>query len=351
MKAVCLGGGEGAKATIQGVRPHFDQVTGGIATTDSGRSTKIAREKLGCPLGLGDIRNVLTSLVDEDDETLAELARVLQMRATIPDSEFNGMAVGNFLMAVYIYHCNGDVEKAIDLMHRLLITDQTRIEPISLDSAHIWARLEDGSVRFGEVEVRAPNKPKIRSLHLDKPNARLNPKIEKAILEADLVTLGPGSVMSSLGACSLYVGMKEALSQCPGIVVYILNTTTQIGQTDNWSAFNHVNFFDLMLGFGVIDIVLANSVRPDESVILKLKSEGRDYIEVTEQQKQDMETRVVRIELADVTEEDGMSRDGEMGMWRKDDTIRHDPVKLGPVLFRLAREHVCGKTDLVFSGA
>jgi uncharacterized cofD-like protein len=200
--------------------------------------------------------------------------------------------------------------------------------PVANENIRLCAELEDGSIVRGEYEVRARGKPPIRRLFLDGPEARLLPDARDAILEADLILLGPGAFYTSLLPCLIVPGVPEALAESAAKRVLIANNTTTLGQTEHMSFGDQMRTVLEIIGPRALDVVLANAGRPREEMLRAYNDIGLEWISPSEEDIVWLEGSGIETVRRDLTE----SRWSGVRSLHKIDTIRHDPVKLGAAL-------------------
>ena len=329
-KAVCIGGGCGASQIMQGLRQYTSSITGIIAVTDSGRSTGKIRIAAGVPAP-GDIRNALVTL-SEGDPVLKDL---FQHRfATATPSDLDGMAFGNLFLAA-LAQMTGSFESAVHEASRILQL-RGRVLPVTLYNTHICAELMDGSIRSEEVNVRGLDKPPIKRLFLRDSGIRTSQDCIDAILEADLVTIGPGSLFTTVIACLLVGGIVEALRDTPALCVYVCNTTTQPGQTDGYGVAGHVQRIMEYAGRGNVDAVMLNTAQPPESVASRLARDGVVMMPVSPADVDAIRAQGVTPILGHFIE----THDAQRALWNKQDSIRHDPQRIAYALAGLMESRV-----------
>ncbi len=325
MKVVCIGGGNGASQVLQGLKAHTRELTGVIAVTDSGRSTGKIRIAVDIPAP-GDIRNALVTLSDASQE-LKDLFQYRFRSEKLTD--LDGMAFGNLFIAA-LAQMTGSFERAVNETGRFLNTTG-KVVPVTLYNTHLCAQLADGSHVFEEVNVRGLKKPPIKRLYLKDGDARVNPECVRSIEEADLVTLGPGSLFTTVLACLLAEGLVDALKKTKGKVVYIANTTTQPGQTDEYTIADHVGQVVSYAGKGTVDYVVANTKRPSGKLLTQYAADGLVFLILDDDQKQRIESKGVKLVTADLIQETATKRE----LWDKQDSIYHDPRKLAKTLIAI----------------
>ena len=328
LRLVAIGGGGGVSQVLLGARPYFSALTAAIAVTDTGRSTGTARAIADMPAP-GDVRNILATLARDPDSLLARLMQHRLRSSAVP--VLDGMAFGNLLIAA-LTQMTGDFAEAVEAAS-LMLDCTARILPISTVNTHLCAELEDGSVAENELAVRALNKAPISRLYLSTPHAPANPAVIQAILQADVVTIGPGSFFTSVLATLLFDHVREALRDTHATVVFICNTTTQPGQTDGFSIADHVRHLVNVLGPGVLDIALINrSDQIDPQVIAEYAAEGLHLLEPNEEELAQISRLGVRPLVRNLAE----ATEGKRTLWNKQDTIRHDPTLIGLALWKIA---------------
>src|SRR5687768_9853386 len=321
-RAVSFGGGVGAAQVMQGLRRYTDQLTGIIAVTDSGRSTGVVRSVLGIPAP-GDLRNAMVMLSNADP-VLRDLFQHRLVSSRL--NEFNGVAFGNLFLAA-LAQMTGSFERAIDEMAQLL-KPAARVLPVTLANTHICAELVDGSVRYEEVSVRGLNKPAIRRVFLRDEGAEAYGPAVEAIKQADLITIGPGSLFTTVISCLVVAGIKEAVAEARShgaVTTYVCNTTTQPGQTDGLTVYDHVAEIVSYLGAGQVDYALVNTGVPHAHVVERHRRDGLFLLGLSAEELRkigELGVKVVAGNLIEAGTEERM-------LWNKQDAIRHDPGLVG----------------------
>jgi uncharacterized cofD-like protein len=318
-RAVSFGGGVGAAQVMQGLRRFTDHVTGVIAVTDSGRSTGVVRSVLNVPAP-GDLRNAMVTLSDADP-----ILRDLFQHRLVSNKlhEFNGVAFGNLFLAA-LAQMTGSFERAIEEANRLL-KPVARVLPVTLANTHLCAELVDGTLRYEEVSVRGLNKPAIKRVFLRDEGVEAYPPVLDAIREADVITIGPGSLFTTVLACLAVPGIREAIAdarQRGARTVYVCNTTTQPGQTDGFTIYDHVAEVASYVGAGHLDYALVNTGVPPQHVLERHRRDGLYLLALSAEELrkiQELRVRVVAASLIEAASEERL-------LWNKQDAIRHDPA-------------------------
>lgn len=328
LRVVCLGGGLGAPTVMTGMRAHTEDITGIIAVTDSGRSTGKVRIALDVPAP-GDIRNALAVLAEGDPV----LRRLFSHRfATAKNDELDGMAFGNLFLAALAQQ-EGSFLRAVEEAARLLAI-RGKVLPVTLYNTHLCAKLADGTTVEEEVNVRAEGKARIERIYLRDADVKAAAGTCEAIEAADLITLGPGSLYTTVCACLLVPDIARAISEARGLVVYVANTTSQPGQTDEVSLSGHVAAVLDYLGGTGLDVALINNDPPPAHLRDHHAEQGMRYLDPTPEELAKIDALGVRVASAPVIDK----WSGPRELWNKQDTIRHDASRLAEALVGLVAE-------------
>lgn len=311
-RVVVFGGGGGAGIVLHAL-PQDVAATAVIAVTDTGRSTGLARIIGGDMPAPGDIRSTIASSAGDP-----RIARLLQHRfdgAGIPALE--GMALGNLILAA-LYRESRDYGQAVAELARLADTRAT-VLPVTEASCQLCARLIDGSDCVGEVAVRAPHKAPIAYTRLE-PVVRATSAVLQAIHDADMIVIGPGSFYTTIHAVLLPEGIRAALAETRGQVLFLANTTTQTGQTEHLDSVGHVSHLVSLLGTGVIDTVVLNTRAATTAQIARLAADGLQALTASPAECATIEQMGVRVIATPLSEDAAVTRE----LWNKQDTLRHD---------------------------
>jgi len=328
LKVVCVGGGLGAPTVMAGLRAYTDDITGLIAVTDSGRSTGKVRIALDVPAP-GDIRNALVVL-SEGDPVLRALFD--QRFETDKSEDLNGMAFGNLFLAALTQQ-QGSFLAAVQQAARLLQI-RGRVLPVTLYNTHLCAKLADGTVVEQEVNVRGLGKAAIDHIYLKDPEVSAADGAVEAIESADIITLGPGSLYTTVCACLLVPEVARAIGTSDALVVYVANSTTQPGQTDGMSLSDHVARVQDYLGGSGLDVVLANDDPPPAHLRGHYADQGLRYLEATPDEIAAVARLGVRVVTAPVIDK----WSGPRELWNKQDTLRHDSRRVAAAIVGLLSE-------------
>lgn len=251
-KIVVVGGGTGLSTMLRGLKKYTDNITAIVTVADDGGGSGVLRDDLGI-LPPGDIRNCILALA----ETEPLMENLLRYRFS--EGSLSGQSFGNLFLAAMNGIC-GNFEEAVKNVSDVLKVRGT-VLPVTLEDVHINAHLCDGSVIEGECNIsngiKLGNK-RIKRIELVPENAVILPDAEKAIEEADLIVLGPGSVYTSVIPNLIVKGVTEAIMKASAKVVYVCNIMTQPGESDKMTAFDHVRAIYNHSCEDIIDVCVVN---------------------------------------------------------------------------------------------
>ncbi|MGC8473754.1 MAG: gluconeogenesis factor YvcK family protein [Candidatus Dormibacteria bacterium] len=247
-RIVAIGGGTGLSTLLRGIKRHSGNVTALVTVADDGGSSGRLRAEYQV-LPPGDFRQCLTALADVEPL----MAELFQYR--FEEGSLQGHSFGNlFIMAMTAI--TGDFEHALRESGRVLAV-RGQIVPSTLESVTLCA-LSGEEVLVGESSVPTAKGP-INQVFLVPEHPPLNPEAELALLNAEMVVVGPGSLYTSLLPNLLVDGMVETLRRSPALKVYVCNVATQAGETVNFTVHDHLEVLDQYVGPGLFDYVVANS--------------------------------------------------------------------------------------------
>lgn len=314
---VCIGGGTGQAALLRGLKDKDCNITAIVTVTDSGRSTGKLRKELGIPAP-GDIRNCIISLSDS-----GELMKDL-FQYRFPRGELEGHSFGNLFLAAFT-EVSGSFDKAIKELSKIL-NIKGEVLPSTLKSTHLVAELEDGSVIEGEVNIRSTNSP-IKNIML-KDDAVAYDRAVKAIEEADLIVICPGSLHTSVISNFLVRGIRKAVQDSKAKKVYVCNLVTQPGLTDNYTQKKHVEEVLKYMGCR-LDYCIINNSRPDPVLMEAYEKDGSFFLEPMPDEIEALGIEVIEDDLI-------LRGRKKEELWQKQDYLRHNPDKIADILFYLA---------------
>ena len=214
----------------------------------------------------GDLRNCMVALSEEEDL----LARLFAHRFRGGDA-LKGHNFGNLFVAA-LTELTGDFAHAIQLASKILAT-RGRIYPVTTANATLVARMDDGSLVRGETNITA-SRQRIVELMLDPPDAAPLPETLEAIERADLITVGPGSLYTSLITNLLVQGMPAALAHARGVRVYVCNLMTQANESLGLTASQHIERIYEHTRAPIFDYALVNTEAFSAETLARYAAEG-----------------------------------------------------------------------------
>jgi uncharacterized cofD-like protein len=325
MRVVAIGGGTGLSTLLRGLRTHvvsasqngvphgeIADLAAVVTVTDDGGSSGRLRKDFNM-LPPGDLRNCMVALSEEEDL----LAQLFNHRFRAGDT-LQGHNFGNLFVAA-LTEITGDFALAVELSSKILAT-RGRIYPVTTSNATLVARMDDGSEVRGETNISASRR-RIVELMLDPPVAAPLPETIEAIERADLITVGPGSLYTSLVTNLLVDGIPAALAQARGLRVYICNLMTQANESLGLTASEHIERIYDHTRAPIFDCALINTAPFSPQTLARYAAEGAAPIEADIGRVQALGVRVIAGDFAS-----------------EGNVVRHDAGRVTDTLMRLGRE-------------
>ncbi len=264
---VAIGGGTGLPSLLRGLKAYTSNITAIVTVADDGGSSGRLRRELGV-LPPGDFRNNIAALARDE----ALMTQVLQYRFGHPSgqngrSDLQGHAFGNLLLAA-LTGITGSFDEALLAAQRVLAI-RGRVLPSTLADVQLAADvlIEGAGVQHVRGESAIPQAHgRVQRVYLEPPQVKAYPPALQAILQADLIVMGPGSLYTSILPNLLVPDLAAALQHAHAKKVYVCNLAIQPGETDNYSVADHVATILQHVPTGCLDVVLANNnllVPPD----------------------------------------------------------------------------------------
>jgi uncharacterized cofD-like protein len=308
-RIVAIGGGTGLSTMLRGLKKYSGNITAILTVGDDGGSTGRLRRDMGI-LPPGDFRNCIVALADSEP-LVADLFQYRFPAGSGPGLE--GHSFGN-LFIVAMLGVTGDFERAVAETSRVLAV-RGQVYPSTIADVTLCAEMTDGSRIVGESNIVAARKGIARIfLQPDRPAGY--PEALRAILDADLIILGPGSLYTSILPNLLVEDIARAVRLATATKVYVCNAATQPGETAGYSVEDHVAALIDHVGDGLFNWILIND---NFSAVDKIRPEwGVQPVRWTRAERTLFGASVVRADVVNLT-------------W----PLRHDPDKLARSLLRL----------------
>ena len=246
---VVLGGGTGQSVLLRGLKRFPFNITAVVSVSDDGKSSGKIRQELNVP-AVGDIRSVLISLSETEDV----VEKMINYRFK-SNGDLDGHSLGNLLLAglTDIY---GNLSNAVLQISKILNL-KGEVLPLTDDNVVLMGKISDGSVIEGEHNITLSDK-KIEKIYY-KVNPKVNKSVIKRIKDADAIILSMGSVYTSIIPHLLCKEIIKAIDSSNAKIMYVCNVMTQPGETDGFTASDHINLLNSYLGKRKIDTVITNS--------------------------------------------------------------------------------------------
>ena len=298
---VVIGGGTGQSTLLRGLKKIPDIHLSAIVTVaDDGGSTGRLREDFDMP-AMGDVRNVLLALADSES-MLSEMMNFRFKEDSM--SELAGHSLGNLILTA-LTETTGDFTQAIASMSRFLNVDGDII-PVAPVGMTLVAEMEDGTIVRGESNIPEYRNTINRVYYDDEVEA--NQEAIDAIIDADVIVFGVGSIYTSILPNIIISGIQEALHKTKAGFVYYCNVMTQPGETSGFTLEDHVKTIEKNSNIK-LDLV----IYPDDEIPVKIKESYHEQgSEIVKIEEEDHDFLLIKQELLTYVEE----------------TILHDPDKV-----------------------
>jgi uncharacterized cofD-like protein len=315
-KIVVIGGGTGNFVLLSGLKNYPIDLTAVVAMSDDGSSTGILRDEFGV-LPPGDARQCLVAL-SESTELMRELFNYRFDRGTL-----NGHSFGNLFLTA-LEKITGSFEEAIEEAS-FVLKIKGKVLPVTTSDVRLCVKLNGGKVIKGESQIdNFPLNDYTEKKFYLEPSAKLNPKVERAILAADLIVLSPGTLYTSLIPNLIVEGMPEALIKSKAKFIYVSNLVNKPGETDDWFLEDYLRELQ-KYSLRPFDAVLFNSTPPTEEI-------SKKYLEKHETPIPIKDESIDFVIKADLINNQAITR--KSGDVIKRSFIRHDSAKVAEAIIK-----------------
>ena len=313
-KIVAIGGGTGLSTMLKGIKKITNNITAVVTVGDDGGSSGKLREELGV-LPPGDIRSCIAALADDEDL----VAKLFQFRFK-DCAGLSGHSFGNLFLTA-MCAITGNMVKAVQESSKVL-SIRGRVLPSTLDDMRLVAEMEDGSIIKGESNIPESGK-KIKRLFTEPDNCKPLEEAISAILDADLIILGPGSLYTSVLPNLLIKDIAKAVNNSKAKKIYVCNIMTQPGETDGFKVSDHIKTLINHAKYQkIINAVLVNTKLPEE-LIAPYKNAGSEPVVVDFDEINKMGIEIIQKNLI----EDKRFEDGHSSF------VRHSPGRLARIIY------------------
>ncbi|MDD5594773.1 MAG: YvcK family protein [Candidatus Omnitrophica bacterium] len=311
-KIVALGGGTGLSMLLSGLKEFTSNITAIVTVADDGGSSGRLRQQFDI-LPPGDIRNCLVALADAPT-----LMRDLFQFRFDNTSELSGHSFGNLFITV-MTRLTGDFEKAIKETSKVLAL-KGQVIPSTLDNVTLVARYKDGTTVEGENKIPDKHVP-IENVSLKPALSQAAPEALKAIEEAQIIVLGPGSLYTSIIPNLLIKEISEKIVASEAIKVYVCNLMTQPGETESFRASDHIKGLINHSHPRIIDYCILNTAEIPQSILKRYALQNSYRVINDTKNIENMGYRVIEDDFVMI-----------------DDVVRHDSLKLAKIIFDFIEE-------------
>ena len=313
-KIVTIGGGHGLSTLLLGLKEYTSNLTAIVTVADSGGSSGRLREEFNI-VAPGDIRNCLVALADAP----ALMGDLFQYRFS-EDSQLQGHNFGNLFLTAMFQITGGDFRKAVEESSRVLAI-RGKVVPSTIHNVHLVAEHVDGSTTEGEAKIPKSRVP-IKKLYLNPRNALPTVEALEAIEAAEVIVLGPGSLYTSVIPNLIIDGMSEAIARAKAFKIYVCNVMTQEGETDNFTASDHIKAIIDHTHPQVMEACIINVSAVPEGALARYRSEHSYPVMADVEKIKAMGYKVIATDILSIT-----------------DFVRHDSRKLMTALTKLIEKN------------
>lgn len=274
-KVAVIGGGTGLSVLLRGLKHKPVDITAIVTVGDDGGSSGRLRSDMQIPPP-GDVRNVILALADVEP-----LLNSLLQHRFVNGKELVGHNLGNLLIAA-MSEITGDFVAGIKALSRVLAVRGT-VLPSASQALVLSAELEDGTIIVGESQIPKAGK-RIKKIMIDPPDVAPLQEAVDAILAADAIIIGPGSLYTSILPNLLVPGITDAIRHSTAKKIYITNIMTQPGETDHFSAADHIDAIHQHVGNSLFQYIIVNNGDIPADVIENYKQKGQEIVSYDQQQ-------------------------------------------------------------------
>ncbi|MDO5563451.1 MAG: uridine diphosphate-N-acetylglucosamine-binding protein YvcK [Synergistaceae bacterium] len=315
-KVVAIGGGTGLSTLLSGLKEFTRNITAVVAVTDEGGSSGRLRQEWGM-LPPGDIRNCIVALAEND----SSLNRLLNFR--FDRGELKGHSLGNLILLATT-EMEGDFQRAVQELNKMLAI-RGRVLPVTTDTVVLKGETVDGVGVSGELAV-SENGSKLAKLWLEPSNASPLSSVKKAIDEADIIFLVPGSLFTSVMPNLLLKDIAAQLRNTSVPIVYVANLVTQPKETEDMNILSHVDWIAGVIG-SVPNYVIANQTPIPAEFLPRYNNIGARPLYLSEREEKYLKSLGTTVIY------------GDFIVVKDKAYLRHNAQNLSDVIMKIAERH------------
>ena len=313
---VVIGGGTGLSTMLRGLKKHTDNITAVVTVADDGGGSGVLRSDMGL-LPPGDIRNCIMALSNAEPV----MTKLLMYRFT--EGGLAGQSFGNLFLAA-LDRVTGSFYQAVRYMSDVLAITG-RVLPVTVEDIHIEAEFENGAFVKGESKIFKAKKEqgsRIKCIRVIPENPPALSDTVEAIENAEMIVFGPGSLYTSIIPNLLVDGVVDAIVRSEAKKIYVANVMTQDGETENYTAYDHVQALFDHSREGLFDTCIINNAKISEDLAEKYAEEGAEQMAVDRERFDAAGIRLIECPLLD----------------EESRHVRHNPDKLARALIEFMEE-------------
>ncbi len=311
---VVIGGGTGLSTLLKGLNSKNVNLTAIVSVADDGGSTGRLRTDYEI-VAPGDVRNCMNSLMPHAEPKMQEF-----LNYRFKSGELKGHTVGNIMLTAFS-EMTESFDEAVKIMSEMLNLSGT-VLPVTNEDVHLSALLSDGRVIKGESNIGKYREDgsEIVKVSIDKPDAKAAPGVVDAILNADAVVLGPGSLYTSIIPNLLVPEVLDALKKTCAKKIYVCNVMTEPGETDDYTACDHLEAIESHSYRGIADFMIVNERPAPVEIKSRYNMENAHTVKIDEE-RTDGRTKIIKGDLILI----------------KDEYIRHNFSRLARAIIEIIK--------------
>lgn len=314
LKVVAIGGGTGLSSIVRGLKKKDIDLSAIVTMGDDGGSSGRIRSDFKIPPP-GDIRNVLIAMSDVEP-----MMEKMMQHKFHKGNGLEGHSVGNLIITA-MTTITGDFATAVQETSKVLAV-KGNVIPVCNQLMYLRAEYEDGTFMDGESKIPNANK-KIKKMNIYPEGLEPSREAIRAIENADVIIIGPGSLYTSIIPNLLFKEIKQKIKESKAKKIYIANIMTQKGETDNYTSADHIRVIEKEAGFKLFDTVIMNNREIPQEIREKYISKGAFQVEDELEKITEMGYKIISNDYLTITSEN---------------QVRHNTEKIADTVMGIANE-------------